>query len=437
MSTTPRPSRAGRRRLSSAVPVTALAGCLLLTGCGGGPDDPAEPASPENTTADGGPGEGDGEDVPHGYVEGAEETAEQQSRMVLASGAGEPVHVLDLVSEESIPLGEAGEAGATGDGLAPIVGDGRFAHLLEGAAVRVVDSGAWTVDHGDHVHHYRAAAREVGEARATEPVAVHADTAVTAITLADGGALLLDRSAAEDGELAELLRIDDADGPVLPFDGGLLVPVAGPDGAGRVEVRDRAGGPVAAPEAECSDPAAAAVTRRGAVYVCEQGALWFTAGGNGEPEVTALPWPEGTAEEDRPTELRHRNDGAVLAARAGDRGVWVLDLTDPVWRLWETGPAVAVNAVGENAPVLFVDPAGELVSVDPASGEELARTALLEPAADGSVPAETVIEVDTQRVYVNDIAERRIHEIDARDDLRVARVLPVEAEPRRMVVTGR
>ncbi|MCE7081812.1 hypothetical protein [Streptomyces sp. ST2-7A] len=434
MSTTPRPRRTGhdrpRRRLP-ALPVAALACGLLLTGCGEGADDPTSAGETDDGAGT------SGEETPHGYVEGAEETAEQQSRLVLASAGGEPVHVLDLVSEEGTVIGEAGRIAGT-DAPAPMIGDGRFAHLLEDGAVRVVDGGAWTVDHGDHVHHYRTGAREVGTVEAARPVAAHADTAVIAVTLSEGGALLLDRAGAEDGDLAELRRIDDADGPVLPFDGGLLVPVTDPAGTGRVEVRDRGNESVAAPDAVCSDPAAGAVTRRGAVYACAEGALLFTAGGEGEPEVTAIPYPEGTAEEDLPTELRHRNDGAVLAARAGDRGVWFLDLAEPVWKLLETGPAVAVNAVGEDAPVLLLDPDGDLVAVDPASGEEIARAALLDPAAgDGSVPEGTVIEVDTQRVYVNDIAERRIHEIDARDDLRVARVLPVDAEPRRMVVTGR
>jgi hypothetical protein len=118
--------------------IAALAAVVLLAGCAA-----EEPPPP----------------VPHGYVAGAEETAEAQSRLVLADESG-AVRVLDLITEEVTELEPV-------DGVEAIRGDGRYAYLTTGDGVHVVDSGGWTVDHGDHVHYYRAEPRTVpaGEAR--------------------------------------------------------------------------------------------------------------------------------------------------------------------------------------------------------------------------------------------------------------------------------
>jgi hypothetical protein len=74
----------------------ALVTAALLAGCqsasGGGKPPRTEPSS---------------SGVPHGYVEGAEETAEQQSRLVMADTRTGEVHVLDLVTEEVSSAGRA------------------------------------------------------------------------------------------------------------------------------------------------------------------------------------------------------------------------------------------------------------------------------------------------------------------------------------------
>ena len=119
--------------------IAVLATVLLLTGCAAEEPPPA---------------------VPHGYVEGAEETAEAQSRLVLADDDG-AVRVLDLITEEVTELGPV-------DGVDAIRGDGRYAHLTDGDTTHVVDSGGWMVDHGDHVHYYRTEPRMASEA--PEPV---------------------------------------------------------------------------------------------------------------------------------------------------------------------------------------------------------------------------------------------------------------------------
>src|SRR5688500_12241630 len=115
--------------VSTAVVLTAL---LLATGCQRGSDAKAE--------------------APHGYVEGAEETAEQQSRLVLADAGTGAVQILDLITEKVSPAGKVGN-------VRELATDGRFAFLGTDTGAHVVDSGAWMVDHGDHVHYYRAKIR--------------------------------------------------------------------------------------------------------------------------------------------------------------------------------------------------------------------------------------------------------------------------------------
>jgi hypothetical protein len=388
-----------RRTLGSAVLVAAL---LAAPAACAAP--PAEPPAPE---------------TPHGYVEGAEEAAEAQPRLVALDGAG-GVRVLDLVTEEV-------------QGLAPLVAagvpatDGRHAYLAAAdGSVRIVDTGAWKVDHGDHVHYYRAAVREIGSLPGAAPVAVHGDVAVTALTLADGAVRLLDRERLDDGAVAELATIPPSGprGPAVPYEGHVLVP------GERVAVHDRAGAPVGTVEEPCPRPAGAAVTRRGVVFGCADGALLVTGSdGAFRGEKIAYPRPVGDAE--RARAFTHRPGSTTLTARAGDTGVWVLDVTERAWTLHATGPVVAVNTAGEGTPLLTLTADGVLHALDPASGDEQAATPLLTaPVAEG-----TTIEVDTSRAYVGDAAAGAVHEIDYGDSLRVARTFEIPAA--RLVETGR
>ncbi len=57
------------------------------------------------------------------------------------------------------------------------------------------------VDHGDHVHYYSAATRDVGELPAGSRAQVRSDAAVTAVTDEGGRALLYDRSELEQGKI--------------------------------------------------------------------------------------------------------------------------------------------------------------------------------------------------------------------------------------------
>ncbi|MHA6628060.1 hypothetical protein ACU61A_21690 [Pseudonocardia sichuanensis] len=369
------------------------------------------------------------EEVPHGYVAGAEETAEAQSRLVVADEAG-AVRVLDLVTEEVVEAGRA-------DGVASVTGDGRHAYLAAAdGTVRIVDSGAWTVDHGDHSHYYRAAVREVGSVPGADPVAVHADQAVTALALADGTVRLLDRARLDEGAVAEVATIPRTPhrGPAVPYEGHVLASVAEPgqDLGSGVAVHDRTGAPVARIDEPCPQLEGSAVTRRGVVFGCADGAL-LVSGSDGAFRGEKIPYPQAVPADERAREFRHRPGSATLTALAGEAGIWALDVTERTWTRHDTGPVAAVNGAGAGTALLTLTADGVLHALDPASGAEVAsRPLVTAPVAPG-----VRIEVDTSRAYVNDPAAGVIHEIDHGDDLRVARTFDIGGAPSRMVETGR
>ncbi|TNM28829.1 hypothetical protein FH715_17185 [Streptomyces sedi] len=387
---------------------------LLTAACGdGGTETDPEPAADQ---------------TPHGYVEGAEETADTQTRLVLADAESGEAAVLDLATEETTALEPL-------PGVERALGDGRFAYLAgaEGR-VHVVDSGGWTVDHGDHVHHYRTEARAVGTVEAPGLTAVHADTTRTALSLDDGTARLLDRAPLEDeGAVGEPSQreTEGAAGVAVPHEGRLLVPVAD----GRIDVRDAEGATVATLDENCPEAGGAAATRRGVAFACADGALLVSAEGDtftGEK----IDYPEDTEPAARATAFTHRPGSDTLAARAGDDGAWALDLAARSWTRVDTGPLLAVNAVGDGATLLALTEDGELRAHDLADGEVTASTPLLERPPGEGEPA-PVIEVDTARAYVNDPSAGVVYEIDHQDDLRLARTLALDFAPDLMVETGR
>ncbi|MEU0242335.1 ABC transporter [Nocardiopsis sp. NPDC006198] len=401
-------NRPHRRTAVPGVSAWMLA-AALLTGCASAPD----PQEPE-----------DGEATPHGYVEGAEEAAEPQSRLVVADAEG-AVQVLDLITGETTLLDPVGPV----DGIA---GDGRFAYLFSSdeRMTTVIDSGTWTVDHGDHMHYYRADIRPAGTAEGIAAANAATDTALTALTDGGGGVSLLDRPSLEDGavEPVDVATTGDAPAVVAPHGGAVVT--AGADG---VHVDDRSGEPVLTLDEECTDPRGQATTRRGLVIGCEEGALLVTED-DGEFAGETLPYPDGLPDGARAEEFHHRPGAGALAAVPAPDTVLALDLAEQRWDHWELPGVVSVAAVGEGASVLALTEDGVLRSFDPGTGEERARTELLDEVDTEHPPS---IRVDTSRAYVNDVRGGLVHEIDYNDDLRVARTFETGVAPQYMVETGR
>ncbi|MFC5753754.1 hypothetical protein [Actinomadura rugatobispora] len=386
----------------------AAAATVLLAGCGGDSGSGGASAAPQQT--------------PHGYVHGAEEAAEPQWRLILAEPDGGAVHTLDPATGKAAAVG-------TVHGIEAVGSDGRFAYLATGGGVRVLDTGVWTVDHGDHVHYYRARARMLdlvpGTGGAADVPGIAGDLALTALSAREGVRVLDRKSLDDTGRIAEPVKV--AGRVAVPYDEHLLVASAG---EGRVTVHDRTGREVSRFSEPCPDPRGQATTRRGAVVGCADGALLVT-GKDGAFTANKIAYPGTVPEDERAAEFRHRPGSPVLAAKAGAKGTWVLDLAARKWTRVGSGPALAVNAVGEDAPVLLLGRDGTLHSYDPASGEQEASRRIL-----GEPGGEAVIEVDSARAYVNDAAGKAIHEIDYNDDLRLARTFDLPFAPVHMVETG-
>ncbi|MFE0786987.1 hypothetical protein ACFW3V_14540 [Streptomyces mutabilis] len=402
-------------RASAALVLTAL----LAAGCAGGADDTSAPAESSPSV------------TPHGYVEGAEEAAEQQSRLLLGDPGSGRTRVLDLIT---------GEVHRTADvaGATRLNTDGRFGYFDTSRGTHVVDTGAWTVDHGDHVHYYRAAIRDVGDLPVGPHAEVRSDATVTAVTDRDGRTRLYDRTELEGGGVPAARTLDGVhSGAVVPYEEHLLA-LTGDDGTTKVTVYDREGKRVASPDAECDEPRGDAVTRRGVVLGCADGALLVSAD-DGAFTARKIPYGEETPAKERATAFRHRAGSDTLTAPAGDRAVWVLDVTDRTWTRVETGPVVAANTAGEGSALLVLETDGALHGYDITTGKEVAATEplLAAPGRTGTGGSGPVIEVDRSRAYVNDPAGRRVYEVDYNDDLRIARTFGLDIEPGLMAETGR
>ncbi|WP_108933513.1 hypothetical protein [Streptomyces ardesiacus] len=411
-----------RREVTFLVPAL-LSVALLTAGCAGREDARSSAESPSSSTTG----------TPHGYVEGATESAEQQSRLLLGDPATGDTRVLDLITGEI-------HATARRAGLTALTTDGRFGYVQGADGTHVLDGGAWTVDHGDHVHYYRAQIKEVGELPGGSGTSLRGDAGVTVTTAADGKAAVHVRADLEKGLLDAPDRLPGTyAGPVVPYAEHLVALVPDGDAPAKVVVLDRSGKPVAAPEPECEDPGGDAVTRRGVVLGCADGALLVREDG-GTFTAEKIPYGEQVPRARRAAEFQHRPGSSTLTASAGENAVWVLDVTEKTWTRVETGPVVAANTAGEGSPLMVLETDGALHGYDPSTGREIAVTERLLRNVPGTATggaAAPVIEVDRNRAYLNDPEGRRVYEIDYNDELRVARTFDLDVRPSLMVETGR
>ncbi|MEU4176540.1 hypothetical protein [Streptomyces sp. NPDC026589] len=408
-----------RRNISPWASTALVLTALLATSCAGEERVTARPdASSPSPTA-------------HGYVEGAQEAAEQQSRLLLNDPGSGRTRVLDLVTGKVHRTADVKNAVRLGT-------DGRFGYLRAPDSTHVIDSGAWMVDHGDHVHYYSAATRDVGEIPAGSRARIRSDAAVTAVSDENGLAVLYDRSKLEKGQIATPRTLRGTyTGVVVPYEEHLLA-FANKGGTTELVVLDREGERMASPDVTCEAPRGDAVTRRGVILGCADGALLVRAQG-GAFTAEEIPYGKQIPAQDRATAFRHRPGSDTLTAPAGDGAVWVLDVTERTWKQVNTGPVVAVNTAGEGSPLLVLETDGSVHGYDIATGEQTARTKSLLTAgkkddSDGSAP---VIEVDRSRAYVNDPEGKQVFEIDYNDGLRVARSFDLDVKPVLMGETGR
>jgi DNA-binding beta-propeller fold protein YncE len=398
-------------------PAALVAISLLTTSCASHDGTASAPKATASASA------------PHGYVEGAQEKAEQQSRLLLNDPATGATRVLDLITGKTHEVSRT--AGAT-----ELTTDGRFGYFHTAGSTHVLDSGAWMVDHGDHVHYYRAAIRDVGRLPAGAGAHVRSDAAVTVVTDEDGRARIYHRAGLEKGKVGSARTLPGTHaGAVVPYAEHLL----GVTEDGKVVVYDREGKRAASPDTGCEAVRGDAVTRRGVVLGCADGAL-LVREDDGTFAAEKIPYGSDVPETERATAFRHRPGSDTLTAPAGERAVWVLDVSERRWTRVKTGSVVAANTAGEGSVLIVLETDGALHGYDIATGKQVSKTKPLltgAPETRTDANAGPVIEVDRSRAYLNDPKGKRVYEIDYNDNLRIARTFDLDIEPALMVETGR
>ncbi|MDG4665320.1 zinc ABC transporter permease AztB [Mycobacterium sp. 236(2023)] len=392
-----------RSRWRRVTAVTASA--CIAAGC----------ASPSAPVADEQPAGGHDEVV----VEGARELDGAQTMLVLVDPATGDTSVYDAVDETETPIGSYGA-------VTDLNGDGRFAYLSTDRQTIVVDAGAWTFDHGDHYHYFATAPTEVATLDAPAE-AVSASNSTVAVRTSTGNVQLADREklGQKSVSVPEGLQVPRDAVAVVPY-GGRLVTVAA---SGRMQVVDDSGATDLT--GQCPNPSWAMPTRRAVVVGCDSGAVRVT-GGDKDLSVTAAPYPADAPK--APSRMDHRDRADVFAGLSAGT-VWVLDSRQRSWTLIPVPDAVATNTAGDGT-VLVLRRDGTLSMFEVTSKTETARVPLFPSriTEDGPQP---VVDIDSDRAYVNNAETREIYEIDYQDGLRVSRTLRTEVFPGLMVEAGR
>lgn len=396
--------RTNRRRVA-----VLAASAAVVAGCSSG--DPA--AAPTETSR---ASTGDGVAV----EDGARESDGPLTRLVLVDPATGDTSVYDAVDETETAIGSYGPV--TG-----LDGDGRFAYLRTGERTTVVDAGAWTFDHGDHYHYFAGTPADV--ATLDLPAAsVGSSNSMVAVASPTGAVEVFDREklGSKTVEAPAGLTVPSETAAAVPY-GSRLVTVSAD---GRIHATGEAGTTDLA--GECTGVSWAIPTRRAVVFGCETGAVRVT-GGENALTVTPAPYP-ADAPEQRPTAMEHR-DRADVFAGIGGGNVWVLDSRQRSWTLLPAADAVATNTKGDGT-VLILHRDGTLSAVDTKTRAETARIPLFPVPipADGPQP---VVDLDSDRAYINNADAKEIYEIDYADGLRIARTLSTEVTPGLMVESGR
>lgn len=395
-----------RWRQVSAVAAAAA----VVAGCANGGAPPAPPETSSATTGDG-----------VGIEDGAREVQSALTKLVLFDPSTGDTSVYDAVDEAETAIGSYGPVDS-------ILGDGRFVYLPTGGGTAVVDGGAWTFDHGDHYHYFASTPTEVATLDITAE-SVTASNSVVAVQSDAGAVELFDRE-----KLGQKI-VEAPEGLTVPPDTAVAVPygsrVVTVTSAGRIEVTGKDSGTTELSGA-CANPSWAMPTRRAVVFGCDTGAVRVT-GGDDDLTVTAMPFPPDAPPE-RPQRMDHR-DRADVFAGVSSGTVWVLDSRQRRWTVIPVPDAVAANTAGDGS-VLALRRDGTLSSFDVNERTETARVPLLANGVPDEGP-QPVVDLDSDRAYVNNAAAREIYEIDYGDGLRIARTLRTEVAPGLMMETGR
>jgi len=393
-------------RTTPRLPILLLGLPLLLAACAG----------TGNQTAPG------ADATPHGYVAGAQENPEPQNGLLTFDRETGEAQLLSLLTDKTVDAGTFGPVDA-------VQQDGRYALVSTQDGVKVFDTGAWTVDHGDHVHYYSSQPDPVGSISIPDAGAVAGDGSSIAVFSESGGYASIYRHKDLDArQVVESARITSTPhkGMVIPYEGHFIASVAGEGAApGAVEVRDAANHTVLGGQ-PCAGSSAHATTRVGVVLACTDGALLITED-DGQFAAEKIPYPAESAGIPPATSLQHRKGSNELAAPAGDGGIWHLNVSKRSWKYLKTPvPVATASAVGDSKRVLALGVDGSLMTLNPSAGEVTAHVEMLAPLS-AQAAAAPQLHIDTARAYLSDPGASTVREIDYADGLRVARTFDVPA----------
>lgn len=353
---------------------------------------------------------------------GAAEVA-APARALVVAGEHSALTLVDLDTEERTVLDGAD---ALEDApVQSVFGDGRRVYVARAAgartAVEIIDTGRWTVPHGDHTHSFLADPRQVGTVDGEGRADVRSGDSRTIVRFDGTGPVLLeaDALAGESFEAPDPLAGAESARLAQPFADHLLVATD----ASSLEIRAADGTPTPAEPVACAEPADVDLTRVGAVFSCAEGAVLFTREVGGALAVESIPLPAAAAP---PRDLSGRADRPDLAGVAGEQGAWLLDVRQREWMLLPTDvPLLRVAAIGDDAGRTVAIDLDGCVRVLGSDGAVLARTEPLLAASvtDSALRERVHLAVDAHHAYVTDPATGAVHEI-AHDDGRVTRTFP-------------
>lgn len=393
----------------AALALTALAAC-----------SPAPAATPDPATS-----------APaHGHVAGATEAAEAQSLLPYLSALPGAVTVVDPLSGKetftsSIP------------GASAMANDGKylFVHTAAAGKLHIVDTGVWTVEHGDHKHFYRSAPNKLSGELSTGPGPVAGDGHHVAVFEEQTGTThILNREDLDSGMVRVAAAIPGTPhrGVAVPYKGHVLV--TGAPGRDKlpttISAFDTAGTGEKALAVTCPSLMGHAATRHGAAFGCSDGVLVVKDDGG---SLTAVKIPYSGPYE-RITAFAHRPGSSELVSLAGAAGLWHLDVASSKLQFIPSPePLVASTIAGNGSPALGVGRSGTLYAFNTRTGKVESRRKLLPAAGPGAPPS---LLVDANRAYLSHPATQTIHEIDYRDKLRVARTFTTSATTCQLAETG-
>ncbi|MGO2749921.1 MAG: hypothetical protein ACTIA6_07705 [Pseudoclavibacter sp.] len=418
-------------RRQFTAPLTAIA-ILVLTGCASPSQGVQAPTETAAAAAD---------EQPHGFVAGAEELSEAQAS-IASIGADGTASVLDLLTGESSALESVQSPSWAAS-------DGRF--VFSGAApsddgsgtTEIIDTGVWTVPHGDHVHYYRADPGRVGDVPEAGPAKVSSNEDIAALSYSTTGtSVILDRHELGQGQAVELARIESAphEAAAAPVGDAIVASSVAAPGAIPVLTPYSLDGRSLGAGVDCPGLSDVQETSLGATFACSDGLVFAavadTAPEAAAPALTKVPYPETSSPAGQATSLDSRPHRPAAAGPAGDDGIWLASSrSQDVTFIPTADPILTAVAVGdESNRVVAVDNRGTLLVIDGTSGEVTGTQSGLVGTPESA--ASIHLSVDTSRAYLSTTASAELHEIDYKDSARVARTLTLPSPPAFAFETG-